>query len=110
MRLYLDDDSAATLLARLLRQAGHDVETPIDAGLPGEDDVVHLTYAVKNDRVLLTGNHRDFLNLHNLVMQVTGHHPGILVVRRDNDPKRDMTAVRHRASHPQPAGSQCAVA
>jgi hypothetical protein len=30
-------------------------------------------------------------HLHNLVMQVTGHHPGILVVRRDNDPKRDLT-------------------
>lgn len=51
----------------------------------------HLTYSVKEDRVLLTGNHRDFLNLHNLVVQVRGHHPGILVVRRDNDPKRDLT-------------------
>jgi hypothetical protein len=24
-------------------------------------------------------------------MQVQGHHPGILVIRRDNDPKRDLT-------------------
>jgi hypothetical protein len=40
---------------------------------------------------LLTGNHRDFLNLHNLIIQVTGHHPGIFVVRRDNDPKRDLS-------------------
>src|SRR5262245_46341813 len=39
----------------------------------------------------LTGNHRDFLNLHNLVLQVGGHHPGIFVVRRDNNPKRDLT-------------------
>jgi hypothetical protein len=91
MRLYLDDDSAAALLARLLRQAGHDVEIPADARLTGEDDVVHLTYAVKEDRVFLTGNHRDSLNLHNLVMQVKGHHPGILVVRRDNDPRRELT-------------------
>jgi hypothetical protein len=91
MRLYLDDDSAAALLARLLRQAGHDVEIPANAGLSGEDDAVHLTHAVKEDRVFLTGNHRDFLNLHNLVMQVNGHHPGILAVRRDNDPRRDLT-------------------
>jgi predicted nuclease of predicted toxin-antitoxin system len=91
MRIYLDDDSAAPLLARLLRQAGHDVQLPADIGLTGEDDAVHLTHAAKDDRVLLTGNHRDFLNLHNLVMQVHGHHPGILVVRRDNDPKRDLT-------------------
>jgi hypothetical protein len=55
MRLYLDDDSAATLLARLLTQAGHDVQTPADAGLSGEDDAVHLTDAIKDDRVLLTG-------------------------------------------------------
>jgi predicted nuclease of predicted toxin-antitoxin system len=91
MRIYLDDDSAAQLLARLLRQAGHEVQIPADVGLSGEDDAVHLTHAVKDDRVLLTGNHRDFLNLHNLIMQVHGHHPGILVARRDNDPKRDLT-------------------
>lgn len=42
---------------------------------------------------MLTGNHRDFLKLHNLVMQVGGHHPGVFVVRRDNDPKRDLTAM-----------------
>ncbi len=91
MRLYLDDDSAAALLVRLLGNAGHDVLVPADVGLAGEDDAIHLTYAVKDDRVLLTGNHRDFLNLHNLVMHTGGHHPGILVVRRDNDPTRDLT-------------------
>jgi predicted nuclease of predicted toxin-antitoxin system len=91
MRIYLDDDSAAPLLARLLVQAGHDVQLPADVGLSGEDDAVHLTHAVRNDRSLLTGNHRDFLNLHNLIMQTQGHHPGVLVVRRDNNPKRDLT-------------------
>jgi hypothetical protein len=53
MRLYLDDDSASALLARLLRGAGHDVETPKDAGLSGEDDSVHFTHAVQAARVLL---------------------------------------------------------
>lgn len=24
-------------------------------------------------------------------MQVSGHHPGVFVVRRDNDPKRDLS-------------------
>lgn len=91
MRLYLDDDSAASLLARLLLQAGHDVQLPVDANLMGQDDAVHLTHAAKYDRVLLTGNHRDFLHLNNLVAQVNGCHPGIFVVRRDNDPKRDLT-------------------
>jgi hypothetical protein len=29
MRLYLDDDTASTLLAQLLRQAGHDVRVNV---------------------------------------------------------------------------------
>jgi hypothetical protein len=88
MKLYLDDDSTAAKLVALLR---HDVQTPADAGIAGEDDPVHLTYAVLQDRVLLSHNYRDFEQLHDLVMAVQGHHPGILVVRKDNDPKRDLT-------------------
>jgi hypothetical protein len=92
MRIYLDDDSAATLLVRLLRQAGHDVQIPADVGLTGEDDAIHLTGAVQDDRVFLSHNHRDFENLHNLIMVTQGHHPGILVVRKDNNRKRDLDA------------------
>lgn len=90
MRLYLDDDTSSVLLARLLRRAGHDVQAPQEVGLAGEDDAVHLTHAVREGRVLLTGNHGDFRNLHNLVLEARGHHPGVFVVRRDNDPRRDM--------------------
>jgi hypothetical protein len=91
MRLYLDDDSAWPILARLLRNAGHDVVLPGDVGMSGQDDAVHLAWAVEKDRVLLSHNHDDFRNLHNLVMKVGGHYPGIFVVRRDNDPKRDLS-------------------
>jgi predicted nuclease of predicted toxin-antitoxin system len=90
MRLYLDDDSASGVLARLLQNAGHDVQVPTNAGLAGADDSVHLTHAIRDGRVLLSQNDRDFQNLHDLIMQAGGHHPGILVVRRDNDPTRDM--------------------
>jgi hypothetical protein len=90
MRLYLDDDSAGALLARLLRQTGHDVQIPADVGLVGDDDPVHLGHSIQDDRVLLSHNHRDFRNLHNLVMIAQGHHAGILIVRRDNDPQRDL--------------------
>jgi predicted nuclease of predicted toxin-antitoxin system len=91
MRLYLDDDSAAAMLAALLRRAGHDVQIPAAAGIAGEDDPVHLTYAVLQDRVLLSHNYGDFQRLHDLVVAVQGHHPGILIVRKDNDPKKDLT-------------------
>jgi predicted nuclease of predicted toxin-antitoxin system len=92
MRLYLDDDIAWLLLARLLGKAGHDVKSPKDQGMSGAPDPVHLTRAIADGRVLLTKNHDDFWILHNLIKQAQGSHPGILVVRQDNDPTRDMTA------------------
>jgi predicted nuclease of predicted toxin-antitoxin system len=91
MRLYLDDDLAWPLLASLLRQAGHDVQLPTDAGMSGADDPVHLTHAIRDGRATLSGNHDDFENLHDLIIQASGHHPGILVVRRDNNPRRDLS-------------------
>jgi hypothetical protein len=91
VRLYLDDDIVAALLVRLLRNAGHDVQTPADAGLAGRSDPVHLAHAARTDRVCLSRNYRDFEELHLLVLQVQGHHPGILVVRRDNDPRRNLS-------------------
>ena len=86
MSLYLDDDIASPLLDRLLRQAGNDTQLPVEAGLSGSDDPVHLTHAVREDRVLLSRNYKDF----EIIMQVDGHYPGILIVRRDNDPTRDL--------------------
>ena len=90
MRLYLDDDSADALLLALLRQAGHDVQIPADAGMAGKQDSVHLTHAASEDRVLLSRNYEDFKYLHDLIIQVQGHYPGVFIVRRDNDPTRDL--------------------
>ncbi len=93
MKLYLDDDSAAALLIRLLRRAGHDVQIPFDVGLNGRHDPVHLKHAALQDRVLLSHNHKDFELLHELVVALQGHHPGVFVVRKDNDPKRDLDSA-----------------
>lgn len=57
MRLYLDDDSASALLARRLRQAGHDIRVPSEIGMAGDDDPVHLAQAIREDRTLLSHNH-----------------------------------------------------
>ena len=51
MRLYLDDDSTSGLLVRLLNRAGHDVRLPIDIGVAGRNDAVHLTHAILEGRV-----------------------------------------------------------
>jgi predicted nuclease of predicted toxin-antitoxin system len=92
MRLYLDDDLASPQLAQRLRKAGHDVILPADVGMRGKDDSVHLAYAVRQSRVCVSRNYADFENLHDLVAAVGGHHPGIMVVRQENDPRRDLTA------------------
>jgi predicted nuclease of predicted toxin-antitoxin system len=90
MKLYLDDDVASPMLAQLLRKAGHNVLLPTEAGWAGSRDADHLRHAIQEDRVCLTRNYDDFQSLHDLVRAVGGHHPGILVVRRDNNPKRNL--------------------
>ena len=90
MKLYLDDDSAKAALAARLRKAGHQVIEPSSVGTTGVSDPRHLLYAVQHDFVLLTKNHDDFEDLHFLVRGTNGRHPGILVVRADHDPSRDM--------------------
>lgn len=92
MMLYLDEDSTTALLIRHLRTNSHDVTTPAFVGLLQKKDPEQFMYAIRTQRTLFTHNHEDFDLLHRLVMLVRGHHPGVLVVRRDNDPTRDMTA------------------
>jgi hypothetical protein len=90
MRPYLDDDLAGPLLTQALRRAGHDVETPSDAGLKGRSDPEHFTHSIGAGRVVATRNYRDYERLHLLILQAHGHHPGVLLVRRDNDPRRNL--------------------
>jgi predicted nuclease of predicted toxin-antitoxin system len=91
MMLYLDDDSVRVHLVRLLVADGQDVQLPTDVGLTGADDPVHFRHAILEKRALLTHNYKDFNNLHELVIDAGGHHPGVVVVRRDNDPTRDLS-------------------
>jgi hypothetical protein len=91
MKLYIDDDTISRLLVRLLQRAGHDIEIPSDVGISGRSDAVHLRYSISASRPLLSANHRDFRELHDLIRAANGNHPGILIVRRDNDRRRDLS-------------------
>lgn len=91
MTIYLDDDSASRQLTSILLKAGHDVATPADLGIPGAPDPVHLIRAIRESRVLLTRNARDFGLPHDLIRASGGVHPGILPVHFENDPTRDLT-------------------
>lgn len=91
MNLYLDDDSADRRLAVMLANAGHRVTVPAEEQLSGASDAKPLIYAMRQSCILLTRNHDDFLDLHEVVQTARGTHPGILIVRLDHDPSRDMT-------------------
>ena len=112
MNVYLDDDSAKAHLVALLRQAGHRVQTPAEAEMAGSSDARHFEHAALHEFVLLTRNYDDFLELHDVVQATGGHHPGILVVRSDNDPTRDMSdrgivhAIGKLAAAAVPIGNQ----
>ena len=87
MKLLLDEDSQGNILVRLLRAAGHDVETVTEIGINGQDDPTVLAYAKRTERVLLTRNGKDFLLLH----QADNKHSGILIEHQDADPAKNMT-------------------
>jgi hypothetical protein len=53
--------------------------------------VVNFRHSISLRRSLLTANHDDFRDLHNLILQAGGIHPGVLIIRRDNDRRRDLT-------------------
>lgn len=90
MNLYIDDDSVNRSLMRQLRQAGHDIMLLADVGLSGRKDAVHFCKAIKERRIVLTHNYRDFEDLATLLTEARGHHPGILVIRRDNQSKNNL--------------------
>ena len=63
----------------------------MDAGISGESDPVHFAHAIGVERALLTRNHDDFQELHDLLRVSGGAHFGLLIVRFDNRRGRDMT-------------------
>jgi len=90
MRLYLDDNRADQRLQALLTRAGHDVQSPADAGLRGASDVRHLEYAIRCHRLLLTNDSDDFWELDQLILTAGGRHPGILLIRFERDSRKAM--------------------
>ncbi len=91
MRVLIDENMSSTRLAARLRSAGQDIVLATEVGLVSVHDAHVVLWAVHENRSLLTRDHEDFAALHDLVMAVGGHHPGILVVRFDNDPRHNLT-------------------
>ena len=91
MRVLIDENMSSRRLAVRLQTAGHDIVFADDVGLASVSDARVMAWAVAQNRPVLTRDHEDFAALHDLVIAVGGHHPGILVVRFDNDPRHNLT-------------------
>ena len=80
MRLLLDEDSGARSLLNALRAGGHDVERVVDVAAlgigAGDDAVFH--FAVEDDRVLITKNGADFIEI--ATRPGAPEHPGVVVI------------------------------
>jgi len=72
LRLLLDEDTQANRFIRLLRDAGHDVETATEAGLIHKPDTLVLSYARQNERLVLTRNCAHFHALHMSQVEPSG--------------------------------------
>jgi hypothetical protein len=70
--LYLDDDSGGKPLTTALLRAAVDVIRATDAGMRGQPDEEHLTYATRVSRVLYSSNRGDFARLHRLWLAEVG--------------------------------------
>lgn len=91
MKLYLDDDTCAAVLVALLRKAGHDVMIPADVGMSGRHDAEHLLRCVREGRVFVTHNYKDFEPIHELLIGCSGSHTRIMDIRREKNPRKTMS-------------------
>lgn len=87
LRLLIDEDTQDARLVVRLRTEGHDVVTVNEAGLRGQPDSVVLAQAARDQRVLMTMNCRDFLELH----EASNAHSGMIGIYPGRDPRKNMT-------------------
>jgi predicted nuclease of predicted toxin-antitoxin system len=76
--LVLDED-VRPVLAEILRQRGYSARHVLELERTGKSDGEQLTYAVNNQRAILTHNIRDFILLDRQYKETGKEHFGILL-------------------------------
>ena len=94
MRFFINENLSSPRLGSRLRAQGHDPVLASDVGLLSVTYAIVLIFAIAKDLPVWTRDSEDFEDLHDLVMAAVGHHPGILIVRFDNDPHHNLTDRR----------------
>jgi predicted nuclease of predicted toxin-antitoxin system len=83
VRLYADEQFPLGV-TKLLRSMEHDVLTVQEVGKGGLSDEEVLFYAMRESRIILTLDRRDFFRLHKLQPE----HSGIIACKNDSDTER----------------------
>ena len=86
--LYADEQFPLPVV-KLFRNLGHDVLTVQESGNSGRSDSDVLTFAISNNRTILTQNRRGFIRLH--IQQPD--HAGIIVCTDDRNVERLATSI-----------------
>ena len=90
LRLLADECILDKLLIQKLKDAGHDVLTVADAELIRKPDSKVLEKAIALNRMIITINCVDFVELAQQKIKRGESHPGILLVYRHNVPAKEM--------------------
>jgi hypothetical protein len=91
MRLLLDENMSDPSFAARLRARRHDPVLAHDAGLLSASDPRVLIWAIGHALPVLTRNTDDFEDLHELIMAAGGHHPGLILIYFDADPRQRLS-------------------
>jgi predicted nuclease of predicted toxin-antitoxin system len=91
MKFLLDESLNDRRLVARLRIQGHEPILLADLGMISASDARVFSRAIGQDLPVLTRDFEDFTDLHALIMAAGGHHPGVLVVRFDQDPRHNLT-------------------
>lgn len=87
LKLYLDDCAYSKRLRQMLLEAGHQVETPVEAGIMGANDLTHFEYARLHQLVIITKDANDFEELHRQHQP----YPGVLAIYEEADRSKNMS-------------------
>jgi len=81
LKLYLDEDVSPGL-ARVLRSRGYDVVSAYEVEMTGKTDEEQLSFAVSQERALLTFNVRHYAPLVDEYYEQGKEHSGVIVSRQ----------------------------
>jgi predicted nuclease of predicted toxin-antitoxin system len=76
VKLFVDESLSPRIAERLNKSGIHDAIHPLHVGRRGEPDHRVVAWCIKEDRIIVTQNARDFRRL----IGNAGIHPGLIIV------------------------------